>query len=60
MVACQKNFHAHKENMPFDVIILDLDMPIMNGFEACQRIRNKDDSGGGDLKLIFMIEPKSK
>jgi len=22
----------------FDVIILDLDMPFMNGFEACERI----------------------
>ena len=23
----------------FDVIILDLDMPIMNGYEACKKIR---------------------
>jgi CheY-like chemotaxis protein len=30
------------ETRPFDVILLDLDMPIMNGFEACRRIRKFD------------------
>lgn len=31
---CKQN-----EGRGFDVILLDLDMPIMNGFEACQRMR---------------------
>ena len=30
----------------YDVIILDLDMPIMTGFEACQRIRAFEEGGG--------------
>ena len=28
----------HKNIMSFDLILLDLNMPIMNGFEACQNI----------------------
>ncbi len=27
---------------PYEVVILDLDMPIMNGFDTCARIRKKD------------------
>jgi CheY-like chemotaxis protein len=46
---------------PFDVIILDLDMPIVNGFEACMRLRQSEGKGGGeDLQQIFRIESKAK
>ncbi len=26
----------------YDIIILDLDMPIMNGYDACRQIRDAD------------------
>ena len=44
---------------PFDVILLDLDMPIMNGFEACVRLR-QGEGKGEDLQQIFRIESKAK
>ncbi len=31
------------EKQPFDVVILDVMMPYVDGFEACQRIREKSD-----------------
>ena len=35
-----------------DLILLDIDMPIMNGHEAAQRIRQ--DSWGKDARIIFL------
>jgi CheY-like chemotaxis protein len=35
------------DKRPYDVVILDLDMPIMNGYEACQRLRSNNK--GADL-----------
>lgn len=32
------------EKQPFDVVILDVMMPYVDGFEACQRIREKSDT----------------
>ena len=29
-----------KNNLePFDIIFMDVDMPVMNGYEACQNLR---------------------
>ena len=42
----------------FDVIILDLDMPIMNGFEACIKIRKGDENES--IQELFRIENKRK
>ena len=40
LVALEQYFKVDQsESQQFDVIILDLDMPIMNGYEACKRIR---------------------
>lgn len=40
----------------FDLIILDLDMPIMNGYEACKKIRGLDAPHG--IKDILIIDKK--
>jgi CheY-like chemotaxis protein len=56
-----KKVKANQYALPFDVIILDLDMPIMNGFEACLKLRQGEGSGGGqELQQIFRIETKAK
>ncbi len=41
---------------PYDVIILDLDMPIMSGFEACQKIRAFEEGGGQDITDLLHID----
>lgn len=42
--------------MGFDLIILDLDMPIMSGYEACKKIRGTDNTTG--IKDILLIDQK--
>lgn len=39
------------------MIVLDLDMPIMNGYEACQRLRQGEKKA--DLQEIFQIKKRS-
>ncbi len=40
----------------FDIILLDLDMPIMSGYEACKKIK------GGDkgIKDILQLDRKAE
>ena len=40
------------KNTQFDLILLDLNMPGMNGFEVCKRIRS--DNGMYDIPIIFL------
>lgn len=40
------------KNKDYDLIILDLDMPILNGYEACLRIKGKSDYA---IKDIFKL-----
>ena len=47
MVAVAK---ANKKQ--YDVILLDLDMPIMNGYEACDKIKKHD---AKDITEMFKI-----
>lgn len=40
------------KRMPFDLILLDLNMPGMNGFEVCKRIRS--DNSMHNMPIIFL------
>ncbi len=40
------------KNKQFDLILLDLNMPGMNGFEVCKRIRS--DNGMSEVPIIFL------
>jgi CheY-like chemotaxis protein len=44
------------QNAQYDVILLDLDMPIMNGYEACQRIRKR---ACDEIKELFAIKERT-
>ena len=44
----KKSRHALRSR-PYDIILLDLDMPILNGFDACAKIRNIDQLGLASL-----------
>jgi|TARA_B110000037_G_scaffold222271_2_gene296409 CheY-like chemotaxis protein len=43
---------AHLNEDSYDLILLDINMPVMNGIEACQMIRN---GGGGELHRAVFI-----
>jgi len=40
------------KNRPFDLVLLDINMPGMNGFEVCKKIRS--DNSMSDVPIIFL------
>ena len=42
------------EFQPFDLILLDIRMPGMNGFEVCRRLQ--DDPNTSDIPVIFLSD----
>jgi len=45
------DMHAVKD---FDLILMDISMPVMGGIEACQRIRNSRNSHKRDIPIIAL------
>jgi two-component system sensor histidine kinase/response regulator len=45
---------AALEKETFDAVLMDVQMPEMDGFEATAAIREKERSGGGHLPVIAM------
>lgn len=50
---CAEKFEASEPGY-YDAILMDLRMPIMNGYEATERIRNGSRQDGKDIPIIAM------
>jgi CheY-like chemotaxis protein len=45
-----------KTKRDYDFILLDLDMPIMDGYETCRKIKQR--TGGEEIRLLVTNQPK--
>jgi signal transduction histidine kinase/ActR/RegA family two-component response regulator len=45
---------ASLEQEPFDILLLDIQMPVLDGLEACRRIRARERQTGEHLPIVAM------
>jgi len=45
---------THWQNGQFDAILMDVDMPVMNGYQATERIREQEISQGTHIPIVAM------
>lgn len=45
---------THWQHTPFDAILMDVDMPIMNGYQASERIRELEQASGTHIPIVAM------
>jgi CheY-like chemotaxis protein len=48
------------ERMPFDLILMDLQMPVIDGFEATEKIREIEKSSGKHIPIIALTAQASE
>ncbi|KAL8034780.1 hypothetical protein ABFX02_12G052200 [Erythranthe guttata] len=53
-----KHVGASKSSLPFDCILMDCEMPMMNGVEATARIRKAEESYGVRIPIIALTAHK--
>jgi CheY-like chemotaxis protein len=56
MVAVNKVLEAKKSkklNQGYDVILLDLDMPILDGYGACRQIKEEENGKGQGIHALL-------
>jgi PAS domain S-box-containing protein len=44
----------------FDIVLMDVQMPEMNGFEATERIRDREKKGGGHIPIVALTAQAMK
>ena len=45
---------THWQNAHYDAILMDVDMPVMNGYEATERIREQETGRGTHIPIVAM------
>jgi CheY-like chemotaxis protein len=53
-VVLAQNGREALDKQPFDIVLMDVQMPKMDGFEATKRIREKEEASGTHLPIIAL------